>query len=118
MPGFQSFFRFFASFCNGQISHLKNFFKGSFIKYLMEIPCSIHMIGLVKIISLDSIVPSRRVCVNIMKSLVHVHWLLLLADIIILLCRGCINPLTLRAAKRGLTILEIFEIQKHFLENI
>ena len=29
-----------------------------------------------------------------------------------------INPFTLRAAKRGLTILEIFPLQKHFLENI
>ena len=28
------------------------------------------------------------------------------------------NPITLRAAKRGLTILEIFHLQKHFLENI
>ena len=28
------------------------------------------------------------------------------------------NPLTLRAAKRGLTILEIFNLQTHFLENI
>ena len=28
------------------------------------------------------------------------------------------NPLTLRAAKRGLTILEIFHLQTHFLENI
>ena len=29
-----------------------------------------------------------------------------------------LNPLTLRAAKRGLTILEIFNLQTHFLENI
>ena len=29
-----------------------------------------------------------------------------------------INPLTLRAAKTGLTILEIFYLQKHFLESI
>ena len=29
-----------------------------------------------------------------------------------------INPLTLRAAKRGLTILKIFQLQKHFIENI
>ena len=28
------------------------------------------------------------------------------------------NPLALRAAKRGLTILEIFNLQTHFLENI
>ena len=28
------------------------------------------------------------------------------------------NPLTLRAAKTGLTILEIFYLQMHFLENI
>ena len=28
------------------------------------------------------------------------------------------NPFTLRAAKRGLTILEIFSLQKHFFENI
>ena len=28
------------------------------------------------------------------------------------------NPFTLRAAKRGLTILEIFPLQKHFFENI
>ena len=28
------------------------------------------------------------------------------------------NPLPLRAAKTGLTILEIFHLQKHFLENI
>ena len=29
-----------------------------------------------------------------------------------------INPLTLRAAKTGLTNLEIYYLQKHFLENI
>ena len=29
-----------------------------------------------------------------------------------------INPFALRAAKRGLTILEIFSLQKHFFENI
>ena len=29
-----------------------------------------------------------------------------------------LNPFTLRAAKRGLTILEIFYLQSHFLENI
>ena len=29
-----------------------------------------------------------------------------------------INPFTLRAAKRVLTILEIFYLQKHFLGNI
>ena len=29
-----------------------------------------------------------------------------------------LNPFTLRAAKRGLTILEIFSLQKHFFENI
>ena len=29
-----------------------------------------------------------------------------------------VNPFTLRAAKRGLTILEIFPLQKHFFENI
>ena len=29
-----------------------------------------------------------------------------------------LNPFTLRAAKTGLTILEIFIQQKHFLENI
>ena len=29
-----------------------------------------------------------------------------------------VNPFTLRAAKRGLTILKIFQLQKHFLENI
>ena len=28
------------------------------------------------------------------------------------------NPLTLRAAKTGLTILEIFNLQTHFFENI
>ena len=28
------------------------------------------------------------------------------------------NPLTLRAAKIGLTILEILYLQKHFIENI
>ena len=28
------------------------------------------------------------------------------------------NPFTLGAAKRGLTILEIFSVQKHFFENI
>ena len=28
------------------------------------------------------------------------------------------NPFTLRAAKRGLTIFEIFSLQKHFFENI
>ena len=28
------------------------------------------------------------------------------------------NPFTLRAAKRGLTILEIFPLRKHFFENI
>ena len=28
-----------------------------------------------------------------------------------------INPFTLRAARRGLTILEIYCLQKHFLEN-
>ena len=28
------------------------------------------------------------------------------------------NPLMLRAAKRGLMILNIFYLQKHFLENI
>ena len=28
------------------------------------------------------------------------------------------NPFTLRAVKRGLTIMEIFYLQKHFLENI
>ena len=32
--------------------------------------------------------------------------------------RNLINPFTLRAAKRGLTILEIFSLQKHFFENI
>ena len=32
--------------------------------------------------------------------------------------RGGINPLTLRAAKRGLTILKIFNLQTHFLESI
>ena len=31
---------------------------------------------------------------------------------------GSLNPLTLGAAKTGLTILEIFYLQKHFLENI
>ena len=31
---------------------------------------------------------------------------------------GYFNPFTLRAAKRGLTILEIFSLQKHFFENI
>ena len=31
---------------------------------------------------------------------------------------GLDNPFTLRAAKSGLTILEIFYLQKHFLENI
>ena len=31
---------------------------------------------------------------------------------------GDFNTLTLRAAKRGLTILEIFNLQTHFLENI
>ena len=29
-----------------------------------------------------------------------------------------VNPFTLRAAKRGLTIMEIFYLQKHFLETI
>ena len=29
-----------------------------------------------------------------------------------------LNPFTLIAAKRGLTILEIFSLQKHFFENI
>ena len=29
-----------------------------------------------------------------------------------------LNPLTLRSAKRGLMILEIFYLQKHFPENI
>ena len=29
-----------------------------------------------------------------------------------------LNPFTLRAAKRGLTILDIFPLQKHFFENI
>ena len=29
-----------------------------------------------------------------------------------------LNPFTLRAAKRGLTIFEIFQSQKQFLENI
>ena len=29
-----------------------------------------------------------------------------------------VNPFTLIAAKRGLTILEIFSLQKHFFENI
>ena len=29
-----------------------------------------------------------------------------------------LNPFTLRAAKTGLTILEVFYEQKHFLENI
>ena len=29
-----------------------------------------------------------------------------------------VNPFTLRAAKRGLTILGIFPLQKHFFENI
>ena len=29
-----------------------------------------------------------------------------------------INPFTLRAAKRGLTILELFYLQKHFLGNV
>ena len=29
-----------------------------------------------------------------------------------------LNPFTLRAAKRGLTILEILYLQKHFIENI
>ena len=28
------------------------------------------------------------------------------------------NPFTLRVAKKGLTILAIFHLQKHFLENI
>ena len=33
--------------------------------------------------------------------------------------RGCsFNPLTLRVAKRGLTILEILNLLTHFLENI
>ena len=32
--------------------------------------------------------------------------------------RARLNPLTLREAKRGLTILEIFNLQTHFLENI
>ena len=30
----------------------------------------------------------------------------------------CFNPFTLRGAKRGLMILEIFFLQKHFAENI
>ena len=29
-----------------------------------------------------------------------------------------VNPFTLRAARRGLTIWEIFPLQKHFFENI
>ena len=29
-----------------------------------------------------------------------------------------INPFTLRASKRGVTILEIFSLHKHFFENI
>ena len=33
------------------------------------------------------------------------------------LSRNCFNPLTLRAAKRGLTILEIFNLQKEFLKT-
>ena len=38
----------------------------------------------------------------------HIHFILCSA----------VNPFTLRTAKRGLTILEIFYLQKHFLENI
>ena len=34
------------------------------------------------------------------------------------LFRSSINPLMIRAAKRGLMILDIFYLQKHFLENI
>ena len=38
------------------------------------------------------------------------------------LMRSCrqerVNPFTLRAAKRGLPILEISYLQEHFLENI
>ena len=34
------------------------------------------------------------------------------------MCALQINPLTLRAAKTGLTILEISNLQTHFLENI
>ena len=40
------------------------------------------------------------------------------AAMLSLLQRAQINPLMLRAAKRGLMILNIFYIQKHFLENI
>ena len=32
--------------------------------------------------------------------------------------KNMLNPFTLRAAKRGLTILGIFYLNKHFLENI
>ena len=32
--------------------------------------------------------------------------------------RDWFNPFTLRTAKRGLTILEIFYLPKHFLEDI
>ena len=33
-------------------------------------------------------------------------------------CMQCFNPFTLRAAETSLMILEIFFLQKHFLENI
>ena len=33
-------------------------------------------------------------------------------------CGRKVNPLTHRAAKKGLTVLEIFNLETHFLESI
>ena len=41
-----------------------------------------------------------------------------LAEDIRVAIKSSFNPLILRAAKRGLTILGIFNLQTHFLENI
>ena len=60
-----------------------------------------------------------RVADNISRGTVECEWVnpSKTAD---LLDMGCLdlNPFTLRAAKTGLTILKIFYLQSHFLENI
>ena len=49
----------------------------------------------------------------------HMHHRMTLCDDPKNVLRVCyFNPLTLRAAKRGLPILEIFQLQNHFLKNI
>ena len=64
--------------------------------------------GLLGTVSLGAI----RLVLRVLSSGAWIEWGQ------VFLTTHSINPLTLRAAKTGLTIWEIFYLQKHFLENI